>query len=237
MRKRKKGQVGQKGPISLISRLFPVAGLRVQTIALPTELGLQLSRFQATPDRTLYAATARAHGDGVDLRRPEGPRKAAQQLPGDPPLQAVVAKGWELGTRGQPDARTPLSAAWFRSDLHHDLQFVSSGGRRPMPAISSNIRLTPPPGPCGAVGRPTGRPVVELALHLAGRDLPQRLPGGPQPLAGRRGRGDRGQTGRPPALLAPPQPECAAGLVTDGAVGTGGHTAAGQCTGGTRRKR
>lgn len=45
----------------------------------------------------------------------------------DPPLKPVVSKTWETGVRGKLDADWNWNATVFRSVLHDDIQFVSSG--------------------------------------------------------------------------------------------------------------
>lgn len=116
--------------------------------------------FQAAPDWTLYAGYHEGMRAPTAMELtcadPEAPCKLPNNFLADPPLQAVVAKGWELGTRGQPDARTRLSAAWFRTDLHHDLQFVSSGGLATQAGYFQNVGLTRRQGLELSVDRQTG---------------------------------------------------------------------------------
>ncbi len=59
---------------------------------------------------------------------PNAPCQLPNSFLADPPLLPVVSKTLELGARGRLDADTSWSAAIFRTDLHNDLQFVSSDG-------------------------------------------------------------------------------------------------------------
>ncbi len=59
---------------------------------------------------------------------PSAPCKLPNNFLADPPLKKVVSKTFEAGARGKVDADTHWSAALFRTDLHDDLQFVSSNG-------------------------------------------------------------------------------------------------------------
>jgi outer membrane receptor protein involved in Fe transport len=57
---------------------------------------------------------------------PSAPCKLPNAFLADPTLKPVVAKTWELGTRGLLAADTYYSASVFRTDLHDDIQFVSA---------------------------------------------------------------------------------------------------------------
>ena len=59
---------------------------------------------------------------------PNAPCKLPNNFLADPPLKMVVSKTFEAGARGKLDADTTWSAAIFRTDLHDDLQFISSTG-------------------------------------------------------------------------------------------------------------
>ena len=59
---------------------------------------------------------------------PNAPCKLPNSFLADPPLKKVVSKTLELGARGQWSADTRWSASIFRTELHDDLQFVSSSG-------------------------------------------------------------------------------------------------------------
>ena len=59
---------------------------------------------------------------------PNAPCKLPNSFLADPPLKKVVSKTLELGARGQWGADTRWNASIFRTDLHDDLQFVSSSG-------------------------------------------------------------------------------------------------------------
>jgi outer membrane receptor protein involved in Fe transport len=57
---------------------------------------------------------------------PNAPCKLPNSFVADPPLQQVVSKTFELGTRGAFGTGTSYSFALFRTNLENDLQFVSS---------------------------------------------------------------------------------------------------------------
>lgn len=114
-----------------------------QFTRLNPALGLN---YQATPDWTLYGG----YNEGMraptamelTCADPDAPCKLPNNFLADPPLQAVIAKTWELGTRGRLDAQTRVSLAVFRTDLHNDLQFVSSGGLAVNAGYFHNVGLT-----------------------------------------------------------------------------------------------
>ncbi len=59
---------------------------------------------------------------------PNAPCKLPNAFLADPPLLPVVAKTFELGTRGAISEAVSYSAGLFRTDLHDDIQFVSASG-------------------------------------------------------------------------------------------------------------
>ena len=59
---------------------------------------------------------------------PGAPCRLPNSFVSDPPLARIVARSVELGARGGPEAGFGWSAAAYRTDLHDDLAFVSSGG-------------------------------------------------------------------------------------------------------------
>ncbi len=59
---------------------------------------------------------------------PTQPCKLPNNFLADPPLKKVVSQTLEVGARGSLDAGLAWSAAVFRTDLHDDLQFISSNG-------------------------------------------------------------------------------------------------------------
>ena len=59
---------------------------------------------------------------------PNAPCKLPNNFIADPPLRKIVARTVEVGARGKLGADVAWSAAVFRTDLHDDLQFVSSNG-------------------------------------------------------------------------------------------------------------
>jgi iron complex outermembrane recepter protein len=87
---------------------------------------------------------------------PNAPCKLPNNFLADPPLHEVVSKTWEAGVRGQFSAQTNGSVAVFRTDLHKDLQFVSSGGLAANAGYFQNIGLTRRQGLELAVDRHAG---------------------------------------------------------------------------------
>ncbi len=59
---------------------------------------------------------------------PTAPCKLPNAFLADPPLNPVIAKTFELGTRGMLAENIFYSAALFRTDLRDDIQFVSASG-------------------------------------------------------------------------------------------------------------
>ena len=57
---------------------------------------------------------------------PAAPCPLPNAFVSDPPLQAVIAKTFELGGRGMLSPTTAWSAAVYRANLYNDIQFVSS---------------------------------------------------------------------------------------------------------------
>ena len=230
------------GSDSYFAGFFRLQGCGYKPSPCPRNWGAPIVTVPGHPGldavRRLPRGHARAHGDGVDLRRPRGPVQAAQQLPGRPAAAGGGGQGLGLGTRGQPDARTRLSAAWFRSDLHHDLQFVSSGGLAANAGYFQNIGLTRRQGLELSADRQAG----PWALNLRYTWLDATYRSGFQANSPSHSQADAdGAIEVRPGDRLPSLPRhslsARLGLVTDGAVDTGGHTAAGQCTGGTRRRQ
>ena len=59
---------------------------------------------------------------------PNAPCKLPNNFLADPPLNKIVSRTLELGGRGKLDGGTTWSVALFRTNLHDDLQFISSNG-------------------------------------------------------------------------------------------------------------
>jgi len=59
---------------------------------------------------------------------PSAPCKLPNAFLADPPLDPVISKTFELGTRGMLSANTSYSAALFRTNLQDDIQFISATG-------------------------------------------------------------------------------------------------------------
>lgn len=57
---------------------------------------------------------------------PSAPCKLPNAFLADPALKPVIAKTWELGTRGMLGPNTYYNAGVFRTDLRDDIQFVSA---------------------------------------------------------------------------------------------------------------
>lgn len=58
---------------------------------------------------------------------PSAPCSLPNNFLADPPLKPVVSKTWEGGLRGRWRESTRWNVAVFRTELHDDIQFVSSG--------------------------------------------------------------------------------------------------------------
>ncbi|MFL6622848.1 MAG: TonB-dependent receptor [Sulfurifustis sp.] len=59
---------------------------------------------------------------------PAAPCKLPNAFLADPSLEQVVSKTWEAGARSRAARDWQWNASVFRTDLHDDIQFVSSGG-------------------------------------------------------------------------------------------------------------
>ncbi len=73
---------------------------------------------------------------------PSAPCKLPNNFLADPPLRPVVSKTFEFGARGRPATGTSWSFAIFRTDLHDDLQFLSSGGAAINAGFFQNVGVT-----------------------------------------------------------------------------------------------
>jgi outer membrane receptor protein involved in Fe transport len=107
------------GPGSLtghhvFNRLNPAAGLT----------------FNAAPNLNLYIGYAEASRAPTSIELgcadPEEPCKLPNAMTGDPPLEQVVARTWEVGVRGIDEAHVTWSAGMFRDDNRNDILFVAS---------------------------------------------------------------------------------------------------------------
>jgi outer membrane receptor protein involved in Fe transport len=59
---------------------------------------------------------------------PTAPCKLPNAFLADPPLDPVISKTFELGTRGALSPRWSYSASAYRTDLEDDIQFISASG-------------------------------------------------------------------------------------------------------------
>ena len=73
---------------------------------------------------------------------PNVPCKLPNNFLADPALKKVVSKTIEVGARGTPDRDTNWSVALFRTDLHDDLQFISSNGVTVNAGYFQNVGVT-----------------------------------------------------------------------------------------------
>ena len=73
---------------------------------------------------------------------PAAPCKLPNNFLSDPPLKKVVSKTIEAGARGKWGEDTRWSAAIFRTDLHDDLQFISSNGVAANAGYFQNVGVT-----------------------------------------------------------------------------------------------
>jgi outer membrane receptor protein involved in Fe transport len=73
---------------------------------------------------------------------PSAPCSLPNAFSADPPLQAVVAKTFEVGARGSLGSNVMFTAAVFRTNLDSDIQFVSSGGGAVSSGYFQNVGQT-----------------------------------------------------------------------------------------------
>ncbi|MGZ5155542.1 MAG: TonB-dependent receptor [Caldimonas sp.] len=73
---------------------------------------------------------------------PAAPCKLPNNFLADPPLKKLVAKTVEAGARGKLGSGPSWSAAVFRTDLHDDLQFISSNGVAVNAGYFQNVGVT-----------------------------------------------------------------------------------------------
>ncbi len=96
---------------------------------------------------------------------PAAPCKLPNNFLSDPPLKKVVSKTIEAGARGRWGQDTRWSAAIFRTDLHDDLQFVSSNGVAANAGYFQNVGVTRRQGL--ELGGSTRLGPVSLTLHYS----------------------------------------------------------------------
>ena len=96
---------------------------------------------------------------------PDAPCKLPNNFLADPPLKKIVSKTMEAGARGKLDADTSWNAAIFRTDLHNDLQFVSSNGVAVNAGYFQNVGTTRRQGL--ELGGSTRLGPVALTLHYS----------------------------------------------------------------------
>jgi iron complex outermembrane recepter protein len=73
---------------------------------------------------------------------PSAPCSLPNAFLADPPLKPVISKTIELGARGRVAEGFDWSAAVFRTELHDDLQFISSGGGSSTTGYFQNVGRT-----------------------------------------------------------------------------------------------
>jgi iron complex outermembrane recepter protein len=73
---------------------------------------------------------------------PNDPCKLPNNFLADPALKKIVSKTFELGARGKLGEAATWSAAVFRTDLHDDLQFISSNGTALNAGFFQNVGTT-----------------------------------------------------------------------------------------------
>jgi iron complex outermembrane recepter protein len=96
---------------------------------------------------------------------PNAPCKLPNNFLADPPLKKIVSKTLEAGARGKVSADTSWNAAIFRTDLHDDLQFVSSNGVAVNAGYFQNVGTTRRQGL--ELGGKTQLGPVALTLHYS----------------------------------------------------------------------
>jgi outer membrane receptor protein involved in Fe transport len=86
--------------------------------------------FNAASNLNLYFGYAEASRAPTSIELgcadPEEPCKLPNAMTGDPPLEQVVARTWELGVRGLGEGPLSWSGGWFRDDNRNDILFVAS---------------------------------------------------------------------------------------------------------------
>jgi outer membrane receptor protein involved in Fe transport len=101
--------------------------------------------YNPTPGITTYAA----YNEGMRVPTPvelscadpNAPCSLPNAFSSDPALKPVISKAWELGARGHM-ADWGWSAALFRTQLHDDIQFISSGGGATSAGYFQNVGRT-----------------------------------------------------------------------------------------------
>ncbi len=102
--------------------------------------------FNPGPALTTYAA----YNEGMRVPTPvelscadpNAPCSLPNAFAADPALKAVVSKTVELGARGRAATALGWSAAVFRTELHDDIQFISSGGGATSAGYFQNVGQT-----------------------------------------------------------------------------------------------
>ena len=93
--------------------------------------------------KPLSAIQGRVEFAGVNFAYQTGrPVLEDISLAADPALKAVVSKTVELGARGRAATALGWSAAVFRTELHDDIQFISSGGGATSAGYFQNVGQT-----------------------------------------------------------------------------------------------
>jgi iron complex outermembrane receptor protein len=111
------------------SRINPAAGLTWQwTPAVNAYLGYSQSTRAPTPVELTCAD-------------PDAPCKLPNDFVSDPPLEQVVAEGWEAGLRGSFGAgdRTDWHVGLFRTTNVNDILFQSTGGTQSNEGFYANV--------------------------------------------------------------------------------------------------
>ena len=96
---------------------------------------------------------------------PDAPCRLPNSFLSDPPLKKVVSTTLEAGARGKLAGGSGWSLAVFRTDLHDDLQFVSSSGVAANAGYFQNVGTTRRQGV--EVGADTRLGRLALALHYS----------------------------------------------------------------------
>jgi len=134
--------------------------------------------FVTGPALTTYAA----YNEGMRVPTPveltcadpAAPCSLPNAFSADPALLPVVSKTWETGARGHIGAASSWSAALFRSKLHDDIQFISSGGGATSAGYFQNVGQTRRQGvELGAASRAGP---VSVSLHYSYVDATFRSP-------------------------------------------------------------
>lgn len=92
--------------------------------------------FTPTKDLSIYGSYNEGMRAPTSMElgcaNPDVPCKLPNAMAGDPPLDEVVSKTFELGVRGKLTSDVKWSAAVYHTDNHNDIQFISTNATNGM---------------------------------------------------------------------------------------------------------